>query len=479
MKNSQKTEYLATMPMTARHYWIVFVASLGQFVGTSVATLAGILIPMINIIRHPELNATMQGLIGCMDLVGIIFGSLIFGRLSDRYGYLFFFRLCPALILVAAIVSALVPSVTVLIVCLFFIGLGIGGEYSLDSDYVSELMPVKYRSLMIGVTKAASALGNIIVAGLCYFILTHMESASEWPDMMWIVAAIAAFMLLVRVNFHESPRWLIDNGRHAAAEKATEEFLGKDVRILKVAPDGQPAPAPDPKSEVAPSGVPKKGRTYLRESDDSGSFFKRNFSRIVLSGIPWACEGLGVYGIGVFLPILVMALGLEHFTPGMPKLLHVASSVEITFFISCIILPGFIIGLWLIRRKMYIPRIQTVGFWVCAASLVVLLLAYHYGWNKWISIGSFMLFELFLNIGPHLVTYVLPAKIYPVADRGVGTGIAAAVGKVGAVLGVFFIPQLLHWGGAVLVLAVSAAVMALGAIVTQAFAPRVLPKNEK
>ncbi len=36
--------------------------------------------------------------------------------------------------------------------------------------------------------------------------------------------------------------------------------------------------------------------------------------KVVLSGIPPACEGWvwGVYGIGVFLPILVMALGLEH-----------------------------------------------------------------------------------------------------------------------------------------------------------------------
>ena len=77
-----------------------------------------------------------------------------------------------------------------------------------------------------------------------------------------------------------------------------------------------------------------------------------------------------------------------------------------------------------------------------------------------------MAFELFLNMGPHLVTYVLPPKVYPVATRGLGSGLAASIGKIGAVLGVFFIPVLLHNGGTSLVLIVSAVVMGIGAAVT-------------
>ena len=115
-------------------------------------------------------------------------------------------------------------------------------------------------------------------------------------------------------------------------------------------------------------------------------------------------------------------------------------------------------------------RIQSMGFWMCTLSLVVLTLSYHFGWNKWISIGAFMAFELFLNIGPHLITYVLPPSIYPVAQRGQGVGLAASIGKVGAVLGVFIIPILLKSGGAITVLIVSAAIMAIGALVTTGFA---------
>lgn len=449
------------MPLTGRHIWITAVASLGQLIGTGVATLVGIVIPMINIIRHPELSAFMQGLVGSMDLVGIAVGSVLFGKLSDRYGYLFFFRFCPALVLAAALISILIPTIPVLVVCLFFIGLGIGGEYSLDSDYISELMPEKYRSLMIGVSKAASAFGNIIIAAMSFWLLSDWRTAEAWPRLMWIVVVIAAVMVAVRIRFYQSPVWLIEKGRDAEAEKAVKEFLGADVTIDE------------------PAGTPKPAPTHgncLKMS--FGTFFKGNIKQIILSGIPWACEGLGVYGIGIFLPILVMALGIESSGAGAPPIDHVISSVEITLWISCIILPGFIIGLILIRKDYYIPGIQTMGFTLCAVALVVLLFAYRLKWDSWIAIGAFMAFELFLNIGPHLVTYVLPPKIYPVEVRGLGSGLAASIGKIGAVLGVFLIPLLLKWGGATLVLIVSAAIMGAGAVVTGIFGPQVLPREK-
>jgi len=84
-----------------------------------------------------------------------------------------------------------------------------------------------------------------------------------------------------------------------------------------------------------------------------------------------------------------------------------------------------------------------------------------------------MSFELFLNIGPHLVTYLLPPRIYPLEVRGRGTGVAAAIGKAGAVAGVFLVPLLLKAGGGVAVLTFSAAIMAIGAAVTSVYGRKV------
>ena len=88
---------------------------------------------------------------------------------------------------------------------------------------------------------------------------------------------------------------------------------------------------------------------------------------------------------------------------------------------------------------------------------------------------GFFIFEIFLNAGPHLVTYVIPSQIYPVAIRGAGVGIASMLGKVGAIIGVIIMPVMLHLGGIVLVLAVSIAVMILGAVVSTVYGPKALP----
>lgn len=451
---------VADAPLSWRHIGIVASASLGQLIGTGLATLVSVIIPLIQILGHPHLSSVMQGLIGAADLIGIAIGSAIFGKLIDRNGYLFYFRLCPAIVLVASLVAFFVPDVTVLIICLFVMGLGIGGEYSLDSAYISELMPAKWKFIMVGSAKASSSLGNIGVAAVCFWIVSGWKDAAEWPNLLWVVAVIAGVMLLSRIGFHESPQWLLDQGKTAAAEKATHEFLGDNVYIEPVKPH-----------DVVKSTAPEKRATAGGPSGNLSmwSFIKNNVRNVIFTGIPWACEGLGVYGIGVFLPILVMVLGLEPANHG-EGIRHVASSVEITLWISCIILPGFVIGL-LIIGKLKGFRQQALGFYMCAVSLLVLLLAYRYHWDKWIAIGAFMAFELFLNMGPHLMTYVLPSKIYPVKDRGAGTGIAASIGKIGAVLGVFFIPVLLKTGGADLVLIVSIAVMLIGGIVTDMFRP--------
>lgn len=452
---------LPDMKLNGRHIWIVFVASLGQMIGTALATLVGIIIPMIQILSHPELPSWLQGLLGCIDLIGIAIGSVILGKISDKKGYLALFRICPLVVFGGALVALLIPTIPVLLVTLFIIGFAVGGEYSLDSDYISELIPTKWRAFMVGAAKAASAFGNILVAGICYLLIMKWETAESWPRLLWIIAALGIFMFVLRIPFAGSPRWLIEHGKPEEAKRALKKFFPRLDVVLDPAVVAQ-AEKKNKMTDANSSGAKQNLFTFIRN----------NGKKVILSGIPWACEGLGVYGIGVFLPMLVMALGLEHFTPDMSQIRHVASSIEITFWISCLILPGFVIGLAVINKIDNIKLLYW-GFFVCGVSLILLLFGYQHHWAKWISLSAFMIFELFLNIGPHLITYVLPPRIYPVADRGLGSGLAACLGKVGAVLAVFFIPMLLSAGGATLVLWVSAGVMFLGGLTALIVGPRV------
>ena len=95
----------------------------------------------------------------------------------------------------------------------------------------------------------------------------------------------------------------------------------------------------------------------------------------------------------------------------------------------------------------------------------------------WISIAGFLIFEIALNAGPHLITFVIPSQVFSVAELGAGTGIAAMQGKVGAVVGVFLMPVLLKAGGMTLVLIFCIAVGVLGAAVSAIYGRKVLPKG--
>lgn len=159
---------MATMPLRWGHIRVVIIASMGQLIGQGLATLVGVVIPLVEIVIHPELSAGMQGVLGCTALIGRTIGAFVFGKLSDRYGYLFFFRFCPLLMVIASLTAYFCHPLPVLLVCLFFMGFSVGGEYSLDSDYISEIMPERWKLFMVGVAKASASVGSVIVAIICF-----------------------------------------------------------------------------------------------------------------------------------------------------------------------------------------------------------------------------------------------------------------------------------------------------------------------
>lgn len=65
----EKTVNMDTMPLRWGHYRVLLVASMGQVIGAGLATLVGIILPMIQLLRHPELSSFQQGMIGCTSLI--------------------------------------------------------------------------------------------------------------------------------------------------------------------------------------------------------------------------------------------------------------------------------------------------------------------------------------------------------------------------------------------------------------------------
>ncbi|MFR3853140.1 MAG: hypothetical protein ACLTXP_13660 [Odoribacter splanchnicus] len=146
---------------------------------------------------------------------------------------------------------------------------------------------------------------------------------------------------------------------------------------------------------------------------------------------------MGVYGIGIFTPILLLTLGLVP--SGENPFDKVVESFRFTLYINLFVMLGFLLGLTVVRR-ISIIHTQSTGFFICAAGLIITLLGYLYHASLGITLGGFLLFELALNAGPHLSTFELPSRIYSLQERASGEGIASALGKLGAIIATFIIP---------------------------------------
>lgn len=443
-----KGESITSLKLSGRHYYILLVSSMEQIIGAGLSTIAGVIIPMIALVAHPDLNAVMQGAVGAIGLIGIAVGSAVIGKISESQGYLLWFRLSPVLIILGSALVYLFPSIPGLMSGLFIAGFGVGGGYALDSTYISELMPAKWKLFMVGVAKGACALGFLGVAVACFIILRNDPDPHIWNRLTLTLAVLGVITLLMRLHWAESPHWLIAHGKTDEAQKAAEFFFGKDITVTDI--------------KIKPA----------EQKVSWSSMFKGNSLRqIILTGVPWACEGLGVYGFGVFLPVLIMALGLsDGHQEGMSKIIN---SLEYTSVVNFFILPGFILGLMLVNRMSHIKMLSG-GFLICSVGLVVLLAAYIFKLPVWVSVLGFIVFELFLNAGPHLVTFILPSQVFPEEVRSAGSGIAAMIGKVGAVLGVVVMPLMLRIGGMILVLVFSIFVQLAGAWVASHYSRNVV-----
>lgn len=452
---------LPQAPVTRRTWWLMIVAQMEQTIINVLTISVGALLPMMKLYfihsTGAEPGVFLQGAIGAAALCGISIGSPIFGTLGDRLGYLQLFRLCGWLILLGGLGGWLIDgSPWITVASLFVIGLGIGGGYALDDLYLSELMPKKERSRMIGIAKTIAAFGTCWGGFAVFGVLRLLPSTAFWRYAMIVVAALGLLTVLMRIRWWESPRWLLLHGRYQEALHAAEMFMGSGIIPSQIALQNQP-----------------------QQKVSIGDLFKgKAIWKVIATSIPWALEGIGAFGMGTFLPIILMSLGLHLGSPDTIGIPRIEDSVLLSSSINIFMTVGFLIGLILLNRVYHI-NLMASGFYICAASILFVIGANIFHWPLWMGILGFAIFETALCAGPGIVTFLLPTEVYTVAERGSGAGIAASVGKLGGVFGVFMMPVLINGVGIVGTLIFCTAVMLLGGIITNISGSKALPKPTK
>ena len=182
---------------------------------------------------------------GTVYLLGEVFGALLFGRLSDAWGRrkLFMITLGVYLIgsgLTAATWDRSTGAIAFLYACRFVAGMGIGGEYAAINSAIDELVPAHSRG-RVDIAVNGTYWGGAILGTLgTLLVLNNLDPSYSWRLGFLLGPVLAFFIVLVRRNLPESPRWLLMHGREEEAERTVrqiEEEVTKRGHTLEDVPD--------------------------------------------------------------------------------------------------------------------------------------------------------------------------------------------------------------------------------------------------
>jgi MFS transporter, PHS family, inorganic phosphate transporter len=377
-------------------------------------------------------------------ILGAFFGAITFGRLADVFGRKKVYTIVAAIMIAGALASAAAPGFVWLVVARFVLGLGIGGDYPVSAVLMSEYSNRQDRGRMVGMVFSMQALGLIVgpLVGLA-LLTSGIGDNLTWRIMLGLGAIPAAGVIYLRSKMPESPRFR--SQVQGKSDQVTGDLATYTEGVISV--DATTAAAP-----------PSAERLGLVE-------FLRNRRMVMLllgTAGSWFLFDYAYYGNTLSFPVILKAVDS---TASLEAKLLWTLGIFVVFAV-----PGYIMAVLFMDRIGH-RRLQFVGFSVMA--VVFLTLAAFKGLTTTV-VPFLLIFGLsyfFVEFGPNVTTFVLPSEVFPTSMRTTGHGIAAGVGKLGAFIGVFLVPQLQNRYGLRGMLVVAGAAALLGFALT-----RVLPE---
>src|SRR6201988_3299362 len=217
----------------ARFHWRVVIGLGGVWIldGLEVTMVGNVASRLTEEGSGIKLSAAEIGVAAAIYITGACVGALFFGHLTDRFGRRNLFILTLAVYLTATVATAFAFAPWYFFIARFFTGSGIGGEYAAINSAIDELIPARVRGRVDLVINGTYWLGQAPRGGGALVLLntSNFPANIGWRLAFGIGAIFGIFVLLVRRNVPESPRWLFIHGREEEAERVVAS-IEDDVR---------------------------------------------------------------------------------------------------------------------------------------------------------------------------------------------------------------------------------------------------------
>jgi sugar porter (SP) family MFS transporter len=342
----------------------------------------------------PGLTSFDKELLTSILLIGALIGALAAGRIADRVGRRPTVLGTAALFVAGVMLAAFSPSYAVLVGARVVIGLAVGSASMVVPLYIGEVVPPRIRGALVSFNQLALTSGILV----SYLVDYGLAGSQNWR-LMFGLAAIPAILMFTGMLFqHESPHWLVAQGREDEA---------RDV-LRRVRDEGSID------AEIAEVRELSARRSSFRE------VLAPAVRHVMVIGVALAVfqQITGINTIIYYAPTLLSSAGLGNSAALLANVVNGAVNVGMT-----------IVAIRLLDRTGRRPLLLggTTGM---AAGMIVVALTFAIGGSHlrgaaaYIAIAGLLIYTGSFAIGLGPVFWLLISEIYPVKIRGQAMSVA-------------------------------------------------------